>query len=328
MRCNMVFDSLLLGLASVEKIIACWATRGDFYSLSLRAAKTNSYRPRREPRRSSPNTARRASLGATKKTKRNFNVLKYLPYLGFGCFVALLVALIVNLDFRSYLGSVETLTSRPITSVLIRGEFKFISKTEVQKVVRANLTQDFVNLNLENLKNTLGMNPWVENVELTRVWPARLLINIQEQVPIARWGEHGFINRYGKKINVENNSRLSKLPRLSGPDNMERQIAGEYLKISRLLAEKDIQLEGVSVNESSSWALNLPQQRLLFLGAEDLADKLDLFLQIYEQHLAGSLENVKKIDMRYQSGMAIEWIDREQRNIVRSEPRVQNYASK
>lgn len=327
MRCNRVVNSLLVGL---EKIIAPWATRGDFYSLIPRAAKTktNTYRPRREPRRSSPKAARRPSLGATKKRTRSFNVLKYLPYLGVACLIAALGVLVVNLDFRSYLGRVETLTSRPITSVLLRGEFKYISKTQVQKVVRANLNQDFVNLNLDNLKNTLEMNPWVENVELTRVWPARLLINMQEQVPIARWGEHGFINRYGEKVNVESNSVLNHLPRLLGPESMGRQIASEYLKISRLLAEKDIQLEGVSVNESTSWVLNLPQQRLLYLGAENLADKLDLFLQIYEQHLAGSLDNVKKIDMRYQSGMAIEWIDSEQQNIVRREPRVPNYASK
>ena len=303
------------------------AATAVFCVSAARNGKTNGYRSGRTARRTSDKAPRKVGPGATRKKTRNFNFAKLKPIAGIACVCVAVGAFALNFDFRSYMGRVETLTSRQITSVLIRAEFKYISKTKVQNVVRANLTQDFVNLDLDNLKNTLEMNPWVENVELTRVWPARLLINIQEQVPIARWGDHGFINRYGKKVNVETNSALKHLPRLMGPDNMEREIASEYLKISRLLAEKGIHLEGVSVNESTSWVLNLSQQRLFYLGAENLTDKLDLFLQIYEQHLAGSLDNVKKIDMRYQSGMAIEWIDSELQNTVGRKSRVRNYAS-
>jgi len=270
---------------------------------------------------------RRAPTGATRKPKRVINFSQHKSVFVGVAGVLVVVLLIITIDFRAQLGKIEQLTRRPISSVLLRGEFNFISKDKIKSALKANLKEDFVNLDLEKLKKDLEFSPWIEEVKLSRVWPAKLVIEVREQVPIARWGEKGFINRFGKKISIDSNAMLSDLPQLSGPDTMVRDIASEYLRISRLFGEKGIQLTGVSVDGTRSWVLWVAGKRSIYMGADNLAAKLDLFLQIYEQHLANSLENVKKVDMRYKSGLAIEWIDSEKQMHAMSRLRQQNYAS-
>jgi len=235
---------------------------------------------------------RRAPTGATRKPKRVINFSQHKSVFVGVAGVLVVVLLIITIDFRAQLGKIEQLTRRPISSVLLRGEFNFISKDKIKSALKANLKEDFVNLDLEKL-----------------------------------WGEKGFINRFGKKISIDSNAMLSDLPQLSGPDTMVRDIASEYLRISRLFGEKGIQLTGVSVDGTRSWVLWVAGKRSIYMGADNLAAKLDLFLQIYEQHLANSLENVKKVDMRYKSGLAIEWIDSEKQMHAMSRLRQQNYAS-
>ena len=68
-----------------------------------------------------------------------------------------------------------------------------------------------------------------------RVWPDRLVIQLDEQLPVARWGDSALLNNEGKAFKPQNIGSFSELPRLSGPERAKRKVMRQYQQFSGLL---------------------------------------------------------------------------------------------
>jgi len=109
---------------------------------------------------------------------------------------------------------VKRLLERPLASVMVEGDFYYISKERAMELLSAELNDDFLQLDLMHLKRVLESEPWVEHASLIRRWPDALEVKITEQQPIARWGKEGFLNQRGEIIRVPDISMLENLPLL------------------------------------------------------------------------------------------------------------------
>lgn len=200
---------------------------------------------------------------------------------------------------------------RPIKQVQIEGAFQFISSEALQEQIELYVTSSFLELELSELKQNLEQNPWIDTVAIARVWPDKLIVRVVEQQPIAQWGGKGFLNMRGDIVEVEKTTKIQALPLLQGNDRYAQEIMSQYLRIGKLLAQQDLVLAAVELDDTRAWTLTLQTGIKIKLGRERLWEKLQYLMAAKSGELGKDFYNIQLVDMRYPSGFAVTWISAE-----------------
>ncbi len=254
--------------------------------------------------------------GATREQRRDphhtrglgrwFLVCLLATGLGYGLYSA---------DWQGLADKVAHSAQRPVSKVSVEGDFHFVARDKVQHLLEQKITGNFVDIDLAEVKAAIEHNPWVEKVNIHRIWPDSLSVTILEQHPIARWGQKGFLNREGKLILSPLNGRLKHLPLLSGRDDKSGDVAKKYLEVSKVLSSSGLNVAGLDVDEKMSWTVTLKPAIKLVLGQENIQEKLKNFILVYEKQLKSIMNTVELVDMRYENGIAVRWVG-EQHSLV------------
>lgn len=200
-------------------------------------------------------------------------------------------------------------TNKPLASVKIEGEFRYVSQEALKATILPKLNGSFVDLNLRQVKESIEANPWVKTVMVERIWPDSLKLRVVEQTPIARWNNNGFVNREGTLVKVDSNASLTSLPLLSGEDEKSAELAKNYVFFSELLKINGLNISALRVDDTMSWSIALTQGFELVLGRTDIHEKLESFNFIYDKYLSNKTVKIDRIDMRYEKGLAVKWKD-------------------
>ena len=206
-----------------------------------------------------------------------------------------------------------------IEQIVFEGDFHYLSKPELARRVSEILDGNFINVDLQKLKRELVANVWIEKVSVQRVWPSTLKIDVVEQVPIARWGEEGFINRYGEVIKASGMNMLEKLPVLHGDVSKSGEIAQNYLTIARLLAPKKLFVSRMTLTDDGVWSVEINGDLTLMLGRQDLMGRISLFNELFDSQFKDRLAHIDSIDFRYRNGFSIRWRATSQSLVVASQ---------
>ena len=197
--------------------------------------------------------------------------------------------------------------NRPVKQVHVEGPFQYVGREGATDIIARAINNEFVHLDLAELKHTLEQEPWIEKASVVRQWPDELSVTLVEQVPIARWGEAGFLNQRGQVIGVSDNQSLQALPWLHGRDNDSEKIMKQYQEMTKLLRSRHLMIEKLWVDAQGTWRLSLKDGALLVLGAEEVLSKIQRFLYVYDEYLSDSFAAVASIDLRYANGLAVGW---------------------
>lgn len=219
------------------------------------------------------------------------------------------VVFLVGLSFGIYWisGPVAKVFERPIKSVVVEGDFNFITKQRATELIGNEIDGDFLQLDLMQLKNALLGDPWVEKVTLNRRWPDTLVVKISEQKPIARWGD-GFLNQRGEIVLVDEASKLSGLPWLQGSETDAPEILQQYQDLSQLLRSRGLEVIALKCDNKKSWRLTIKNHVEIALGRDQVMEKMRRFVTVYDTHLSNVWLDVKAIDLRYTNGVAVRWV--------------------
>ncbi|MDF3012198.1 MAG: cell division protein FtsQ [Cellvibrio sp.] len=204
-------------------------------------------------------------------------------------------------------GPVAKVFERPIKSVVVEGDFNFITKQRATELISNEIDGDFLQLDLMQLKNALLSDPWVEKVTLNRRWPDTLVVKITEQKPIARWGD-GFLNQRGEIIRVDEADRLSGLPWLQGSEADAPEILQQYQDLSQLLRSRGLDVIALKCDNKKSWRLTIKNHVEIALGRDQVMEKIRRFVTVYDTHLRNVWMDVRAIDLRYSNGVAVRWV--------------------
>ncbi len=219
------------------------------------------------------------------------------------------VVFVIGLCFGIYWvsGPVAKIFERPIKSVVVEGDFHFITKQRATELIGNEIDGDFLQLDLMQLKNSLLSDPWVEKVTLNRRWPDTLVVKISEQKPIARWGD-GFLNQRGEIVLVNEASKLSGLPWLQGSEADAAEILQQYQDLSQLLRSRGLEVIALKCDNKKSWRLTIKNHVEIALGRDQVMEKMRRFVTVYDTHLSNVWLDVKAIDLRYTNGVAVRWV--------------------
>lgn len=263
-----------------------------------------------QPRKTARSTGRIARSGATKaRGKVSFGRYRYV---GSAVLKTLLIAglfggIVMAAWYFNPQEKLEQFTNRPVKQVQIEGSFQFISSEALQQQIELYVEDSFLGLELGELKQKLEQNPWVDTVAIARVWPDKLIVRVVEQQPIAQWGKKGFLNMRGDIVEVEKTTKIQALPLLQGDDRYAQEIMAQYLRIGKLLAQQDLVLAAVELDDTRAWTLTLQTGITIKLGRERLWEKLQYLLTAKRGELGKDFQNIQLVDMRYPSGFAVTW---------------------
>lgn len=200
------------------------------------------------------------------------------------------------------------LLERPLTSVAVEGEFIHVSKARTTELISAELNDDFLQLDLMRLKQVLEQDPWVERASIGRRWPDTLVVRIVEQKPIARWGDTGFMNQRGEIIQVSDaQTQLLSLPLLEGEVTDAGLILRQYQDLVRLLRTRGLDVIALKSDAKKSWRMTLAGDVELVVGRDQVMEKVSRFIRVYDRHLQARWADVRRADLRYTNGVAVEW---------------------
>lgn len=222
--------------------------------------------------------------------------------------------LLVGLGFGTYELAQRLLpyADRPIAKIGVQGDLAYVSQQAVQRRIAPFVEASFFSVDLRGMREELERMPWIAHAEVRRVWPDQVAVRLEEQLPIARWGDEALLNNQGQAFAPQELNHYQHLPQLSGPKRAQQKVMQQYQMLSQLLRPLGFTVVGLQLRERGSWFLsateNASGQRLeLLLGRDHVVEKMRRFAAIYERELKEQSANIARIDLRYANGLAVAW---------------------
>ena len=132
------------------------------------------------------------------KKPRKLDLYERLPvWLNQRFFSVLTLVLILGLPSIAGIWFLAQPDTLPIRSVKVEGEFRYLAQKDVYEALGGLASGGFFNVDVRAVKKAAESLPWVDSASVRRAWPDTLRLEITEQVPLARWGEHRIINVRG-----------------------------------------------------------------------------------------------------------------------------------
>src|SRR5580698_5232980 len=208
------------------------------------------------------------------------------------------------------LGALTALTwalDRPVRVISIDGSFQRVSPQQIEKAVAPFASEGFMSANLSDIQRAVETLPWVDHARIARRWPNSLRVSITEQTAAARWGESGLLNTRGELFVRAAAHVPAELPRLSGPDGTEGQVAQRYLAVQGRMLEAGMRIAALRLDERGAWEMDLDSGVTVRLGRREVGERIDRFIHTASQVIAHRLTEITYVDMRYSNGFAIGW---------------------
>lgn len=239
---------------------------------------------------------------------------------------AMLLALIAILLLRMPLA--------PVRVVQLSAPLQHVAAAEVEEALAGRLRGNFFSLSVEGAREALERLPWVRHANVRRVWPNSLEISLEEQRPVARWGDSGseWVNVYGEVFaatwlpsaargrtlppSVERGRTLPRveesgkaLPRLKGPSGTSAQLLQRYGESSDMLAGIGLRPVAMTLSARQALEMDLANGMKLKLGREQnrssASARLQRFIEIYPSVVAKRNPPPSVVDLRYPNGFAV-----------------------
>jgi cell division protein FtsQ len=196
---------------------------------------------------------------------------------------------------------------RPVRVISMDGSFQRVSPGQIEKAVAPFSQAGFMSGDLDAIQRAVEALPWVEHARIQRHWPNGLHVTVIEQTAAARWGDSGLLNTRGELFVREATHVPAELPRLSGPDGTESQVAQRYLALQGRMLEAGLRIAALRLDERGAWEMDLDSGVTVRLGRRDVDARIDRFIRTASQVISHRLSEIAYIDMRYSNGFAIGW---------------------
>jgi cell division protein FtsQ len=198
-----------------------------------------------------------------------------------------------------------TVQSLPVQRISVTGELEHTQAQLVQDIVQPGLAGGFLNADLQQIQRQLEGLPWIYEATVRRKWPNALEIHVVEELPIARWGEDGFLNHEGGVFHSDKGGDWEALPRLQGPKGSAQSLVQKYQRLVEILAPLNLAVEQLAVDERGQVEVVLAGGMQLNLGSDNFLERMHRFVGIYRSELSARQADVARVDLRYESGIAV-----------------------
>ncbi|MBC7499456.1 MAG: FtsQ-type POTRA domain-containing protein [Herminiimonas sp.] len=191
-------------------------------------------------------------------------------------------------------------------------ELRHINVSTVRSTAIPRIKGNFFTANLDEARSAFEMVPWVHKAAVRREWPNKLIVTLEEHVPLGTWGEDGrLISVKGDlfTVNLAEADEDGDLPAFLGPAGSEKEIVARFKDLQQWFAPVKLVPESVSLSSRYAWMVRTSNGIALELGREQskttLKDRVERFVRIYPQLAARLQDRIESVDMRYPNGLAL-----------------------
>jgi Cell division septal protein len=170
---------------------------------------------------------------------------------------------LVAAGFGAYEGAIRLMpyADRPITKIDVQGDLSYISQQSVQQRIAPYVAASFFSVDLTAMRAELEQMPWIAHAEVRRVWPDEVVIRLEEQLPVARWGDEALLNNQGQAFTPRELANYEHLPQLAGPQRAQQQVMQQYQVLSQMLRPLGFSIARLELRERGSWFLTTGASR-------------------------------------------------------------------
>ena len=183
--------------------------------------------------------------------KTNFSWLKHLTW----------PFLLLALGYGTYELSLRVLpyADQPIARISVEGDLSYVNQQAVQERIAPYASASFFSVDLLTMRRELESMPWIASAQVRRVWPDQLVVRLEEQLPIARWGDEALLNNQGEAFAPLELANYPHLPQLYGPKRAQQQVMQQYQVLSQMLRPMGFSVARLELRERGSWFLSTGQ---------------------------------------------------------------------
>lgn len=172
----------------------------------------------------------------------------------------------------------------------------------------------FFTVDLNAVRAAFEAVPWVRRASVRRIWPDRLIVDIEEHRPMAIWGGERLVNGYGEVFtaNVGEAEEDGPLPELAGPDGSEGAVVRRYEELKIWLSALGRVPQQVELSSRHAWTVTLDDGTKLLLGRDQglpIEDRVKRFAQVFPRVASRLDRKAEVVDLRYPNGFAIRSVD-------------------
>ncbi|MFK7974936.1 MAG: cell division protein FtsQ/DivIB [Halioglobus sp.] len=194
----------------------------------------------------------------------------------------------------------------PVQQITVTGDLAHTQRDVVQEMVNASLNEGgFLHVDMQTMRDQLESLPWIFEASVRRKWPNALQIDVIEQLPIARWGEHGFLNHKGGVFRSDVVLEQGSLPLLRGPEGSAPALMEKYLRLIDILKPIGLSVEQLVLDERGEIEAELKGGMRLVLGDEQFLERMHRFVAVYRKALSPRIAEIARVDLRYETGLAV-----------------------
>lgn len=208
----------------------------------------------------------------------------------------------------------------PVQNVDILGTMDYANRDALTASVKPHALQGFYGLDIDDLRQTIEAHEWVASARVSRIWPSRISINVEEHEPAARWNDDHLISKRIELFKPHQLNRQSAdfeqwseifrpLPQVLGAQGRHVELLDAYRAYDQQLARFDLSLSLLDEDDRLSQTLTLSNGVVIKLGLEQRELRMSRFLDVYERIAGKAKEGPLSFDMRYSNGFALGVVD-------------------
>ena len=237
-------------------------------------------------------TARRKAPGLRQRLR---------PWLQRAGVVVLMVLALVGLG-----AALEGLDAE-LSVVRVTGGLTAAERDRAVELVSAYLPAGILDFDANGLAQRLEAESWVDAASVRRSWPDKLEVRVVPEVAVARWQDDDLLSSRGQVIEPLELVGVDALPRLHGPDGSPGPTMERFIQASEMLRPLGMAVTELRVDAAGNVVIGTDEGIRIALGRDSLAARMRRVVRVTEQELRGRLGDVKRIDARYDNGVAVAW---------------------
>ena len=201
--------------------------------------------------------------------------------------------------------SIFSLINQKITEVQYLNEIKRVSLDDLSAISSKIYNKGYLQIGLSQLKEEIETLNWVKRASLERQWPNQVNIYIEEEQIIGRWNNQSIMNSKGTLFILNQQTLPNGLVEFYGPDGQEELVLEKYLSFKEELAIRGILIEQMTLDFKGSWSITIRPDIAIRFGKENIIERFDRFLMIWDESLLDNLTVIEYIDLRYTEGFSV-----------------------
>ncbi|NUZ08923.1 FtsQ-type POTRA domain-containing protein [Schlegelella sp. ID0723] len=200
-----------------------------------------------------------------------------------------------------------------IRAIRVEGDVSRNSVSTIRANAAPRLAGSFFTIDLGDARRAFESVPWVRRAVVSRVWPNRLEVRLEEHRPVALWGSASetekLVNSFGEVFEANVGAvEDDELPTLEGPDGSAAHVLAMWQRLNPTFAPLAASVTALALSARGSWQATLDSGATVEIGRgrdDDVIARTLTFIGTLPHVTARYQRPLEYADLRHNQGYAV-----------------------